>query len=106
VHRTAAIVAYLAGQSARRCGPCRHGLPALADAVLAVDRGADGPARAGDLAGLVTGRGACTHPDGTARTVTSMLARFGDEVAAHAGGDCTYRGRSVVADGGVAGRSR
>ena len=106
VHRTAAIVAYLAGQSARRCGPCRHGLPALADAVLAVDRGADRSARAGDLAGLVTGRGACAHPDGTARTVTSMLARFGDEVAAHAGGDCTYRRGSVVADGRVAGGGR
>jgi len=97
VHRTAAIVAYLAGQSARRCGPCRHGLPALADAVRATDRGLDVSARAGELAGLVTGRGACAHPDGTARTVTSMLAAYGDEVAAHAGGECGYRRSSLVA---------
>jgi NADH:ubiquinone oxidoreductase subunit F (NADH-binding) len=97
VHRTAGIVAYLAGQSARRCGPCRHGLPALADAVRATDRGVDLSARAGALAGVVTGRGACAHPDGTARTVTSMLAAFGDEVAAHAGGECGYRRSSLVA---------
>jgi NADH:ubiquinone oxidoreductase subunit F (NADH-binding) len=97
VHRTAGIVAYLAGQSARRCGPCRHGLPALADAVRATDRGIDLSARAGALAGLVTGRGACAHPDGTARTVTSMLAAFGEEVAAHASGGCGYRRSSRVA---------
>src|SRR6478672_1542848 len=106
VHRTAAIVSYLATQSARRCGPCLHGLPALADAVRATDRGIDRSARAGALVDLVTGRGACAHPDGTARTVASMLARFGDEVAAHASGDCTYRRSSIVTDGGVAGGSR
>ncbi len=106
VHRTAAIVSYLAAQSARRCGPCRHGLPALAEAVRATDNGIDRSDRAKALAGLVTGRGACAHPDGTARTVASMLARFGDEVAAHASGECTYRHRSVVADGRVAGGSR
>jgi NADH:ubiquinone oxidoreductase subunit F (NADH-binding) len=98
-------VSYLAAQSARRCGPCRHGLPALAAAVRATDHGVDSSDRAAALADLVTGRGACTHPDGTARTVVSMLARFGDEVAAHARGDCTYRRRGVV-DGRVAGGSR
>lgn len=106
VHRTAAIVSYLAAQSARRCGPCRHGLPALADAMRATDRGIDRSARARALVDLVTGRGACAHPDGTARTVASMLARFGDEVAAHASGDCTYRRSSIASDGGVAGGSR
>ena len=33
---TGRVVDYLAGQSARRCGPCRNGLPALADAVREV----------------------------------------------------------------------
>ena len=42
VHETARIVSYLAGQSAGRCGPCKFGLPALALAVDAADRG-DGP---------------------------------------------------------------
>jgi NADH:ubiquinone oxidoreductase subunit F (NADH-binding) len=66
---TSRVVGYLAAQSAGRCGPCRHGLPALA---AAVDAGAD--ERSAELAGLVTGRGACAHPDGTARLVRSLLA--------------------------------
>ena len=91
VHRTAAVTAYLAGESAGRCGPCRNGLPALAEGVRALDDGVDVSARVGDLVRLVTGRGACAHPDGTARMVRSMLALFGDELEAHAAGDCTYR---------------
>ncbi|WP_296605715.1 NADH-ubiquinone oxidoreductase-F iron-sulfur binding region domain-containing protein [Nocardioides sp.] len=89
---TARVVDYLAAQSARRCGPCLNGLPALADAVHAV---ADGWPVAGDvgrieaLAATVTGRGACAHPDGTARLVRSMLAAFPAEVALHGGGRCT-----------------
>jgi NADH:ubiquinone oxidoreductase subunit F (NADH-binding) len=86
--RTAALVDYLAGQSAARCGPCRNGLPAMAEALRdLVHRG--GPAgRVEELCGLVTRRGACAHPDGTARLVASMLARFPDEVDSHALGIC------------------
>jgi NADH:ubiquinone oxidoreductase subunit F (NADH-binding) len=91
VHRTAAVTAYLAGQSAGRCGPCRNGLPALTEGVRALDEGVDLSARVGDLTRTVTGRGACAHPDGTARMVRSMLALFGDELDAHAAGECTYR---------------
>jgi len=86
--RTAALVDYLAGQSAGRCGPCRNGLPAMAEALQdLVHRG--GPvARVEELCGLVRGRGACAHPDGTARLVASMLTRFPEEVDSHSLGTC------------------
>ncbi len=86
--RTATLVDYLAGQSAGRCGPCKNGLPALAGALRdLVHRG--GPVgRVEELCGLVAGRGACAHPDGTSRLVASMLARFPDEVDSHSLGTC------------------
>jgi NADH:ubiquinone oxidoreductase subunit F (NADH-binding) len=87
---TAAVVDYLAGQSARRCGPCKNGLPALAEACARLAEGA-GPlatARAVRLTELVNGRGACAHPDGTVRLVRSLLRNFGAEVAAHERGRC------------------
>jgi NADH:ubiquinone oxidoreductase subunit F (NADH-binding) len=90
VSLTAAVVEYLAGQSARRCGPCKNGLPALADACdwLARGGGPQASARVEQLVGLVTSRGACAHPDGTARLVRSMLASFPTEVEAHQRGSC------------------
>ena len=85
---TARIVDYLAGQSARRCGPCLNGLPALATAVHAVADGTGPTGRVESLAGLVAGRGACAHPDGTVRLVRSLLAAFPVEVALHGAGRC------------------
>jgi NADH:ubiquinone oxidoreductase subunit F (NADH-binding) len=87
---TARIVEYLAGQSARRCGPCKFGLPALAEAAAAL---ADGGGRSAttrmkEVAGIVTGRGACAHPDGTVRLVRSLVSTFPGEVAAHEQGHC------------------
>ena len=91
---TARIVEYLAGQSARRCGPCKHGLPALAEAVaLLADHGvATATRRINQLADVVNGRGSCAHPDGTVRLVRSMLKAFPDEVLAHEHQQC----RAVV----------
>jgi NADH:ubiquinone oxidoreductase subunit F (NADH-binding) len=91
---TAQIVDYLAKRRAQRCGPCINGLPALAEAcerlALTGSTAADGSAvaRVRELCMLVTGRGACQHPDGTARLVLSMLNTFPDEVAAHDHGIC------------------
>jgi len=87
---TAAITAYLAARGARRCGPCRNGLPALAEAGAALAAGSREGAvdRMLQVAGLVDGRGACAHPDGTARLVRSLVAAFPREVDAHDRGGC------------------
>ena len=88
---TARIAAYLAGQVAGQCGPCINGLPRLADtmAALAQRRAHPGlPAEVARLAALVTGRGACRHPDGTARLIRSALRAFDADTAAHLAGRC------------------
>lgn len=93
VRETASVVGYLAAQSAGQCGPCLNGLPRIAAALDLLAR--PGPPRRGLLedverwAGLVIGRGACSHPDGSVRLVTSTLRVFAGELAAHAAGWCT-----------------
>lgn len=91
VAMTGEIVDYLAGQSARRCGPCLNGLPALADEVrrLALGDTSASWTRIGTVVGLVDKRGACAHPDGTARLVRSLLTTFDDEVILHLSGRCS-----------------
>jgi NADH:ubiquinone oxidoreductase subunit F (NADH-binding) len=94
VAATARIAGYLAGESARQCGPCLNGLPALADVLLRLARGVPDrelPAQAAWLARMVERRGACHHPDGTARLVRSALVTFADDVAAHLSGRCVTR---------------
>lgn len=90
--RTAAGVAgYLAGESAGQCGPCLNGLPALARHLDALARGREVRRSAAELerlAGVVDGRGACRHPDGTARFVRSTLRAFHAEVELHQAGHC------------------
>lgn len=92
VERTEQIVVYLASQSARRCGPCVNGLPALATAFTSAVRGRGHLDRVRELCGLVERRGACAHPDGTVRLVRSLLTGFEAEVEAHARRTCSYRG--------------
>jgi NADH:ubiquinone oxidoreductase subunit F (NADH-binding) len=88
---TARTVRYLALESAGQCGPCLNGLPRIA-AALAELAGARPRRQArADVerwAGLVTGRGACHHPDGTARFVRSALITFAAELDRHARGRC------------------
>lgn len=86
VAETAAVLAYLAGMSARQCGPCLFGLPAIADAVRRLADGAAGTGVRRRLAGdldAVDGRGACHHPDGAVRLVRSLRRAFPEHVAAH-----------------------
>ena len=85
---TAAVVHVLAEESAGRCGPCRNGLPALARALDLLQDGMGGAEEVARYAGLVDGRGACAHPDGTARLVGSLLTVYADEADAHARGRC------------------
>jgi len=96
---TANVVRYLALESAGQCGPCLNGLPRIAAALAGI--AAVGPANGGSRAraqaladierwsGLVTGRGACHHPDGTTRFVGSALRTFAAEVDRHQRGRCS-----------------
>ncbi len=90
VHETARIVSYLAGQSAQRCGPCRFGLPTLALAVEDADRGFGPVERIQELEAVLSGRGACAHPDGTVRLVASLRRWFPDELRLHQRQECNH----------------
>jgi NADH:ubiquinone oxidoreductase subunit F (NADH-binding) len=87
VAETSRVADYLASQSAGQCGPCAHGLPAVADAV---QRLATGTATHADRMNLerwlteLPGRGACQHPDGAVRFLVSSLRVFASQFAAHA----------------------
>ena len=89
--RTAQIAEYLAGESARQCGPCRNGLPTLADLLDELVHGPVDDALVNEIrrvAGLVDGRGSCRHPDGTARMIRSALVTFASDIEAHRRGGC------------------
>lgn len=89
---TAEIVEYLAGQTARQCGPCMFGLPTMAERFSALAHGEAAAENARELlrlSDLIVGRGACHHPDGTVRLIRSALDVFHADVDAHARGLCT-----------------
>ena len=89
---TARVVRYLALESAGQCGPCFNGLPRMAGAMTELAGPRPGPQAYADLqrwSGLVAGRGACHHPDGTVRLVRSALQVFAAEIDHHAHGYCT-----------------
>jgi NADH:ubiquinone oxidoreductase subunit F (NADH-binding) len=96
VAEVAALATWLSEASAGQCGPCVHGLGALA---ALLERVATGRILQGDgtrlarWTGMVAGRGACSHPDGTARMIVSATRVFADELNHHA-----RRGHSRACD--------
>ena len=89
---TARVVHYLAAESAGQCGPCLNGLPAIAGGLAELAGAFPRPGVVEDVSrwsGLVEGRGACHHPDGTVRLVRSALQVFSEEIARHAAGHCS-----------------
>lgn len=86
---TAEILDVLAGESAGQCGPCVLGLPRVSAEMHALREGRGDARRMRRRLDAVVGRGACHHPDGTARLAASALAAFGEDVAAHREGRCT-----------------
>jgi NADH:ubiquinone oxidoreductase subunit F (NADH-binding) len=85
------VAAWLAGRSAGQCGPCVFGLPAVAGDLASLFHGE--PADTRRHLALVDGRGACAHPDGAVRFVSSALDAFSADVQAHLAGGC---GRPVI----------
>ena len=90
--QAARVARYLADESAGQCGPCLHGLAALAGALESLAGGA-GDKRPQALRWLqqIRGRGACRHPDGAVRFVESSLEVFAGEVELHLKGQCSGR---------------
>jgi NADH:ubiquinone oxidoreductase subunit F (NADH-binding) len=87
VAETARVARWLAAQSTRQCGPCLHGLDALATTIEEI-AGGIAPAKVGQrierLASLTLGRGACGHPDGAVKLILSSCETFEVEFIQHA----------------------
>jgi NADH:ubiquinone oxidoreductase subunit F (NADH-binding) len=100
VNEVARVVEWLAGQSSGQCGPCVHGLAAIARVVSDIADGVAGPRDVDDLRRWtreLPGRGACHHPDGVVRFLRSALDVFADEWEDHRRhGPCDACGRAPV----------
>ena len=95
IQATARILSYLAAESARQCGPCMFGLPAMAsilDRVAGGERNHRLVPELDRLGRLVSGRGACRHPEGTAGLVASAMEVFAADFRAHLSGYCAGPG--------------
>jgi NADH:ubiquinone oxidoreductase subunit F (NADH-binding) len=83
---SARVTRWLADQNAGQCGPCVFGLDSIARAMAALakgDRTGNAELQLHRWLAMVKGRGACKHPDGTARFVESSLRVFADEIERH-----------------------
>jgi NADH:ubiquinone oxidoreductase subunit F (NADH-binding) len=97
---TARILTWLAGETAGQCGPCVHGLAAIAGGMRELATGRASVQTVGNLhrwADQVEGRGACSFPDGAVRLLRSALRTFNADVARHLNdGPCQASTRPAV----------
>jgi NADH:ubiquinone oxidoreductase subunit F (NADH-binding) len=87
VAEVARVARWLADNNAGQCGPCVHGLDAIARSLDELCTDGDRSGAYGHLkryCRLVTGRGACAMPDGAARFVRSALRVFASDFEDHA----------------------
>jgi NADH:ubiquinone oxidoreductase subunit F (NADH-binding) len=87
VSEVARVTAWLSSQTARQCGPCTNGMPALAAQMAALNAGGwDGEVALGSLHHLLAildGRGACHLPDGAVQFVASAVRALGPHIDHH-----------------------
>lgn len=86
VWATSRIIEYMAGESARQCGPCIFGLGAIAGALRRIAAASPGESDLDDLvrwSGQIAGRGACHHPDGAVGLLQRALDVFAEEFLLH-----------------------
>jgi NADH:ubiquinone oxidoreductase subunit F (NADH-binding) len=87
VAETARVADYFSAQGAGQCGPCVNGLAAVSDTIGRIQAGTAPRGSFRDLTrwcSELPGRGACGHPDGAVRFVSSSLRVFAPEFDAHA----------------------
>jgi NADH:ubiquinone oxidoreductase subunit F (NADH-binding) len=81
------VADWFSAESAGQCGPCVHGLAAIADTIAALAGGTADRTSWHDLErwlAEIPGRGACQHPDGATRFVASALRVFAEDFRRHA----------------------
>lgn len=98
VVETQRVVKWMANESARQCGPCAFGLPALSDDLGELSTGSRTSTKALERleqrCGVIEGRGACHHPDGVVRLVRSALRVFAEDFKSHSRGTPCLGSRS------------
>lgn len=94
IRELASVSRWMAGESAGQCGPCRFGLPSVADdleVLITAQADQETLSELNHRLPLIQGRGGCKHPDGTARFISTGLHAFHEELAHHLHGRCTAR---------------
>ena len=99
LRETARLLTWFASESSGQCGPCVFGLDAIARASRQLADGFLPPSDAERLQRLrreITGRGACQHPNGAVRLLTSVLEVFAEDVERHLNSKPCPAGPSVI----------